>query len=98
MISAGSFPGTVPQRHHWALEFGIGLIISGSATTIISFPNSGYSGAPYVFISPYQTVSSYLTTPFVSAIAAANFTARSQDNLASANEQFTWMSIGTRVL
>lgn len=100
VISAGSFPGGLPQRHYWATEFGIAIIPSGSVGTTISFPNSGYSGSPYVLITPFQNITSYLTMPFVDSVAATNFTARTQDGLVAkvGGNQFTWLSIGSRVL
>src|SRR6185436_16344531 len=49
VLSAGSFPGTVPQRHYWAEEFGEGKT-AASGTTTVGFPNSGYSGKPFVFL------------------------------------------------
>src|SRR6266850_7433688 len=46
-ISAGSYPGGAPpQRYQWIEEFGEGRTLSG--TTTVSFPNSGYSGMPFV--------------------------------------------------
>src|SRR5437762_12096001 len=98
-ISAGSYPGGAPpQRYQWAMEFGLGIIPSGSISTTVTFPNSGYSGAPFVSISPFQAITSYLTMPFVSSIGVASFIAIMQDGLAApaGGRQFTWMSIGTR--
>ncbi len=96
VISAGSYPGTAPQRHYWAEEFGEGKTVSG--TTNVGFPNSGYSGKPYVFVTAFNPGFTAQIVYLV-AVSAAQFTVRSSatDLLANSNTSFFWRSVGTRV-
>lgn len=96
VISAGSFPGAVPQRHYWAFEFGLGRI-TNSASTTVSFPNSGFSGAPFVFANIAQAdVNSVFVQ--LGAIDATTFGADIYDSElgTGSNGTFAWFSIGSR--
>lgn len=97
VISAGSFPGSQPQRHVWVEEFGEGLTASGS--TIITIPNSGYSGRPFIQVTAYNPniVAQIMT---ISNVATAQFTVRScaTDLLGNSSVSFFWRSVGSRVL
>lgn len=97
VISAGSYPGTVPQRFIWVEEFGIGKTVSGN--TIISIPNSGYSNAPFVFLTAFNTnvVAQIMT---LTNVSATQFTVNSSatDLVGNSNTTFFWRSIGTRTL
>jgi len=101
MLSVGSFPGTVPQRHYWAEEIGIGITGSSGSTTL-TFPNSGYSGAPYVFLSgnwPSVPAGVYVFT--VSDIGTGSCIVSAADPPSSSyrsSATFFWRSLGTRVL
>ena len=97
VISAGSYPGTVPQRSIWVEEFGEGKTASG--TTIVTIPNSGYSGQPYVFLTAYNTTTNiHMMT--LSSVAATQFTVKSSatDLVGNSTTSFFWRSIGTRAL
>ena len=99
VISAGSYPGSAPpQRSIWVEEFGLGRTISG-VTTII-FPNSGYSGVPYVYLT--LLTPAFATGAFVwlTDIQAANFTVGSRltDGVTASSHTFTWRSVGSRTL
>lgn len=98
VLSAGSHPGT--QRHYWAMEFGTGVVTTGSSTTAVIFPNSGYSGAPVVVLTPYNENSlSYNTMLYIHTITATGFTPTiGGSGSAATNLPFTWMSMGSRVL
>lgn len=96
-LSAGSYPGTVPQRAIWVEEWGIGQTKSG--TTTIGIPNSGYSGAAYIQLttlnnSPKQEMC------WVTGVLAASFVVRSSgtDNAGTSSTTFFWRSVGTRTL
>jgi hypothetical protein len=93
VISAGSFPGSLPQRAIWVEEFGIGLNPSGQ--TIITIPNSGYSGRPFVWLTVIdQTgISPSETAHLVSIPTATQFTVQT-----SSGNSFFWRSLGTRTL
>lgn len=98
VISAGSYPGLAPpQRHIWVEEFGDGKTVSGS--TIVSIPNSGYSGNPFVFVTAFNTnvVAQIMT---LISVTPTQFTVRSSatDLVGNSNTTFFWRSIGTRVL
>jgi hypothetical protein len=98
VISAGSYPGTVPQRALWVEEFGEGRTISGS--TIISIPNSGYSGRPYVFLTAYDQAGAVAQIMYLTSVTGTQFTAKSSATnlLGASNTSFFWRSVGTRAL
>ena len=97
VISAGSYPGAVPQRAIWVEEFGEGRTASGS--TVISIPNSGYSGRPFVYLTAYDT-STNIQVVYLTAISATQFTVRSSgtNDLTNSSTSFEWRSVGTRTL
>lgn len=96
VISAGSFPGTLPQRYQWAMEFGRD-ITGSNGSVIVSFPNSGYSGVPFVYVTPEANfptfASAVLNTPTQFHLVGWNLS-----GVLAASRAFHWMSIGTRVL
>lgn len=97
VLSIGSYPGTVPQRAIWVEEVGIGQTKSGS--TSITIPNSGYSAAPFVFLTTLQANPTQEVC-WVTTVSATAFTVRSNatDNNATSSTTFFWRSIGTRAL
>jgi hypothetical protein len=102
VISAGSFPGgNPPQRHYWAEEFGEGKTVSGS--TIITFPNSGFSGFPITVLTPRLTslaADGGAAIMWISGVGNTSFVANSRftDGATISTHSFFWRSIGTRVL
>lgn len=99
VISAGSFPGgAAPQRYYWAMEFGADVTNVNSGVVAVTIPNSGYSGAPFVIVTPTNsfTASSirilqvYTKTATVFNVAAWN------SSNGSVAATFDWVSIGTR--
>lgn len=98
VISAGSYPGTVPQRAIWVEEFGEGKTISG--TTIVSIPNSGYSGKPYVQLTAYDQAGSVAQIMYLTSVTATQFTVKSSATnlLGASSTSFFWRSIGSRTL
>lgn len=100
VISAGSFPGTIPQRHYWAEEFGQSTT-SSSGSVAITIPNSGYSGAPYIFLTSVALITGHNVHFQVVPVDGATFIVNSIAALSSAfasSQTFFWRSIGTRVL
>lgn len=102
-LSAGSFPGTTPQRHHWVVEFGTAVTpTSGSGLTTVTFPNSGFSGKPFVTASIEfdQQAQSSAAILNIASVGAASFSAsaRAYDNTVINGATFNWISVGTRVL
>lgn len=96
VISAGSFPGTVPQRAIWVEEFGEGA--TKSSTTVVSLPNSGYSGKPYVFVTAYPA-SPLGHSIVLTSVTATQFTVGSFNTADTASAiSFFWRSVGTRAL
>jgi hypothetical protein len=99
VISAGSFPGTVPQRSIWVEEWGEGKT-AASGTTIVSFPNSGFSGKPYVMVTAIPSsilqTASFVAVASVGAgsFAAASFTTGG----AQSSVSFYWRSVGSRAI
>lgn len=99
VISAGSFPGSLPQRAIWQEEWGIGATGSGASLTI-TVPNSGFSGAPYVQVSQVApTVDGGLVNLLVSNVGATSFiVTAAQGAVYSSGITFFWRSVGTRTL
>ena len=97
VLSAGSYPGTVPQRSFWAVEFGQGKTVA-SGTTVVSFPNSGFSQSPFIFLTPYPN-SPNLHSMVVANANTANFTTTSYNTAtAQSSISFYWQAIGLRAL
>lgn len=101
VILAGSHPGTVPQRHYWADEFGQDTTGSTGSTTI-TIANSGFSGNPYIQVTSRATLITTGTILFtVYPVDGATFVVSSVNVVGGAftgNQQFFWRSVGTRVL
>lgn len=98
VISAGSYPGGAPpQRYYWAEEFGEGKTVSG--TTNVAFPNSGYSGKPFVQLTAFNPGGFVAQIMYLVAVSAGQFTARSSatDLGGNSSTSFFWRSVGTRV-
>lgn len=97
VISAGSFPGTVPQRHYWAEEFGT-VVCPTLGRTQVTIPNSGYSGLPYVFVSGWTTGASQTTVSCqIRDVLATSFFVQDVTD-SGTSMHYVWRSIGTRVL
>ena len=106
--SIGTFPDTVPQRHLWAEEFGTVLTHSSGSTTVL-FPNSGFSGVPYTFLTPYSFASTTTASPVVNVSVDTGLSTETRmrisaiaqmvdgTSLPTATTVF-WRSLGTRVL
>lgn len=99
-LSAGSYPGAIPQRHAWVVEFGEGLTDVTTGDTIIAIPHSGYSGIPFTVVTQTNTV--VIGTPrhvWVNRKTTAQFHVSSVllSGVSSATA-FDWISIGTRAL
>lgn len=101
VLSAGSFPGTVPQRHYWAVEFGEAKSDAIGVATV-TFPNSGFSGLPYTQATAGRSSQGprivgilFLPNPTATSVSFGvwNISAASVSNYT-----VNWFSIGTRVL
>lgn len=101
MLSAASFPGgSAPQRHYWAVEFGADETDPTSGRTNVTYPNSGFSGLPFVYLTHSAVTQGVLNISTHTSTATGFFAfvkapAGSSYNL---NAPFQWISIGTRVL
>lgn len=100
VLSVGTYPGTVPQRHYWAMEIGTGVTSASGVTTIL-FANSGYSGAPNVQVTRTMAgggSSRGITIP--TTINNVGFDVASYDETGTltASITFNWISVGSRVL
>lgn len=99
IISAGSYPGTTPQRHYWALEFGEG-VTNSSGSSVVLIPNSGFSGIPFTLVTQTNTpLVGSAKVLWVGAMTATQFNVSSV-NLSGSGlaTNFYWYSIGSRVL
>lgn len=102
VISAGSYPGGVaPQRYYWAMEFGEGRIKT-SGGTVITFPNSGFSGAPFTQLQASRQTSGSgdWAIAILDTVSATAMTviAINESGAGLSNCSFFWQSIGSRVL
>ena len=98
--SMGSFPGGIPpQRSYWAIEIGEGKT-SASGSTIVTFPNSGFSSTPFVVMTvkpnSFAQSSSF---GVVASIGGTTFTAASFNTGGTgSSESFEWVAFGLRTL
>ena len=105
VLSMGTFPSTLPQRHHWAMETGVSNTGAGTTDGVqVTIPNSGFSGVPFVVVSSTSTAggsqplgeafsvwSMTATTFYTGAVIVASGAFR-------ANAGFNYISIGSRAL
>lgn len=97
--SMGSAP-TGGQRFYWALECGVTDLAAGQ--TLVTFPNSGFSGIPFVYLS-VATESGAVSPPVgkIRNLTAASFTAlvsiaATGATVVNSATTLHWFSIGTR--
>ena len=105
--SFGTFPGAVPQRHQWVEEFGT-VVTNSAGSAHVVFPNSGFSGIPYTWLTAYSfaSTSTFSPVPTASVDTASTQTTlkiNTQSLAADGSARFTattvyWRSVGTRVL
>lgn len=93
VLSVGSQPAG-GQRFYWALETGVEVIGAVPTGTVV-FPNSGFSGAPFVVTSVFtgNPMMFVLTTVNGTQFAYQGYT---KSGVATGNYNLYWMSIGTR--
>lgn len=99
----GSYPGAVPQRHQWVEEIGIASNFASSGSTVVTFPNSGFSGLPYVFLtvvgggaSDAFKTASITTTPNAFTPTQMTVVLYDSNALLYSTGSVFWRSIGTR--
>jgi hypothetical protein len=102
VVSLGTIPGSLPQRHIWVEEVGAGMT-NASGNLIVAFPNSGFSGLPYVFPSLVTTNATsggaYGVSVFALSASACSIQVWQTDTLASIQSAHVmWRSLGSRVL
>lgn len=102
-LSLGTTIGfSFPQHHYWAEELGIASTDSTTGTVVVSLPNSGYSGCPYVFLSSLRTTNPFQWAISYSTIDGSSFKVWAwdtfRDNAATDQVAFCWRSLGTRCL
>lgn len=100
-LSVGSFVGiTFPQRSHLVMELGQG-ITSSSGSTLVTIPNSGYSGLPFLQVTSIGGPT--LSGPDVKVqcvpVDGVTFVVNSLgDGIFLSGITFHWQSIGSRAL
>ncbi len=96
VLSVSSYPGTVPQRHYWAIEMGIAM--TGALGTV-AVNYSAFSGAPFVTATAVDNLGTAAKT--VNLTGTVNTTQATfhsyTGSTSTSNVTFHWMSIGTRV-
>lgn len=101
VISAGSFPGGLPQRAIWVEDFGLADSALGNGQTI-TFPHSGYSGVPFVTVSAWtdnvNATPFYVTMRALSATAVTVAGRKTADGTIVSNWTIMWRSVGTMAL
>ena len=101
-LSLGSMVGiTHPQRAYVTVEFG--ATSSASSVHQVTFPNSGFSGIPFVMASAdTETLSGNKPGKFVRiiGITASEFSAQiiAAESGDAVDHNIQWVSIGTRTL
>mgnify|MGYP001576469516 CR=1 FL=1 len=85
-----------PVTSRWALEFGTDTV-NGVGRVQVTFPNSGFSGVPFVFANVRRAPAAADVSIVIDAVTASTFSAYVAVNtLAGNGETITWFSIGTR--
>ena len=97
VISAGTTAGT--NRHHWVEYFGRARTEAPDGTIDIAFPNSGYSGKAYVFVSA-QTTAALFAAVHPDAITLTQFQASGWSRAGATASELTiaWRSLGTKLI
>jgi len=99
-LSVGSAP-VGGQRFYWATEFGEGKTAPGGSV-VISIPNSGYSGIPFVLVSASTTAAAgtgsieMVMTVTSKTATVFQVNAVGDGSNPTANVVFNWLSFGTR--
>lgn len=96
-ISAGSFPGSAPQRHQWMMEFGVGVTNTGGAA-VVAFPNSGFSGLPFMQLTPRDETAGARVNLAVLTQSSFAVNSYKTTGASASSVTFHWSSIGSRVL
>lgn len=95
VLSMGSYPGTVPQRHYWAIE--VGIAKTGAAGTV-AINYSAFSGQPFVTATALDILDTAAKT--VNLTGTVNTTQATfhsySGSVSTSNVTFHWMSIGSR--
>jgi len=106
VLSAGSVP-VGGQNFYWAEEFGYQQVAQGSTgIQTVSFPNSGFSGIPFVWVSAVSDglvaggggQGICLTAGQVSTTALKCIAVNVTLATTTSNYTISWRSLGTRVL
>lgn len=102
VISHGSYPGGAPpQRYYWATEMGTAAAIWVSGdhfSDTVTFPNSGFSGAPFTLVSVGPGSGSTGATILAASVNKTTLIVHSLKTINDVQVNYTWMSIGTRAL
>lgn len=93
-----------PQNVRWAMEFGV--VSKGTDTFVVTFPNSGFSGAPFLQVSSYtQPIDVSGVDPAriwkLNGVSASGFSGSLVDTsngIGVTDAGIMWMSVGTRAL
>lgn len=98
MEIAGSL-NALPQTHYWA-SFTTAGLLGSLGTAIVAFPNSGYSGIPFVLVNytgaaPTQLIGVHAVNGSTQSCTVYGFTSSGS---APQNTPFRLISIGSRVL
>lgn len=100
VISAGSQP-VGGQRFYWAEEFGEALANQGASThsVTVSFPNSGFSGVPFVTASAWTTGTTQKPVAIITGLTATSVQFQVYDITTGGTSSkctVIWRSTGTR--
>lgn len=100
-LSVGSYSSiTTPYRHYLAMEMGKEAS-DGAGRFVVTFPNSGFSEPPYVFVeSGYSNFPAAGYAANLNAVSVSGFSATIRDldnNLTASQASLVWLAIGKRV-
>jgi hypothetical protein len=99
-LSIGSFaPLTFPQRSHLVAEMGIASP-DGASRFVVTFPNSGFSERPFIFLQSFATYAPGGLIPSLWSATPSGFSAAVyQDSGGTATlSDIMWVAIGRRAL
>lgn len=102
-LSVGTDADTATGRAYWADEFGIG-VTGSDGSVVITIPNSGYSGMPYLMVTGTGAASGdagLVTILSAQTLTASTFRVSAFDPAVpqyQSGARFFWQSRGTRSL
>jgi hypothetical protein len=101
-VSIGSTPAVL-NTHHFVEEFGDITLTGIGASSVVTIPNSGYSGRPWIFLGQCESIGSTPGTVSLAGTMGAFGVSKTTftimiSGVGGSTETIVWRSVGSRVL